>query len=329
VHDPKLTDEAGRLAALDRYCVLDTGPEAGFEKITALVQAVLNVPICAVSLVARERQWFKSIQGLDATETPRSVAFCSHTIMTRDPLVVPDATLDPRFTKNPLVTDAPGIRSYAGVPLRSPEGYNLGALCAIDTKPRDFAPSQIEILSNFAALVVDELELRTIAHKDFLTGAMTRRAFVEATEKEIARLKRYGHRSALLMFDIDHFKRVNDDFGHPAGDQVLKVVAACGEASLRPTDIFGRLGGEEFAIVLSETSLPDAVAVAERIRHAVSQLTFEAMPQLSITASFGVASLEDDQTLEQWMAAADAALYRAKRSGRDRVVTSEQAVAAW
>jgi diguanylate cyclase (GGDEF)-like protein len=322
VNDPKLTDEAGRLAALDRYCVLDTQPEAAFDKITALVQAVLNVPICAVSLIARDRQWFKSIQGLDATETPRNIAFCDYTIKTREPLIIAHATMDARFAKNPMVTGAPSIRSYAGVPLQSAEGYNLGALCVIDTKTRDFSASQIEILRNFAAVVVDELELRTIAHNDFLTGTMTRRAFVEAAEKEIDRLKRYRRSSALLMFDIDHFKRVNDEFGHPLGDQVLKAVALCGDGTLRPTDIFGRLGGEEFGVVLSEATLDDAVVVAERLRRCIGQLTFEGAPQLRVTASFGVAALQPGQTFAIWMAAADAALYDAKRGGRDRTVTS-------
>lgn len=104
--DAKLQDEAGRMAALKRYDVLDTPPEQPFDKITSLVKNVLGVPICAVSLVDRERQWFKSIQGLDVRETPRSISFCTHTIQAAEPLIVSDALEDPRFRSNPLVPGA-------------------------------------------------------------------------------------------------------------------------------------------------------------------------------------------------------------------------------
>src|SRR5687768_7749316 len=108
--DQKLLDEAGRIAALERYEILDTAAEKPFDKITSLVRSVLGVPICAVSLVDRDRQWFKSIQGLDAKETPRSISFCSHTIKMTEALVIPDALNDHRFSSNPLVLGAPGIR---------------------------------------------------------------------------------------------------------------------------------------------------------------------------------------------------------------------------
>ncbi len=107
--DPKLTDEAGRIAALERYAILDTGREMAFEKITSLVKTIFDVPICAVSLIDRDRQWFKSIQGIDAEQTERSVSFCDHTIRSREPLHVPDASKDERFMNNPLVTGEPHI----------------------------------------------------------------------------------------------------------------------------------------------------------------------------------------------------------------------------
>jgi GAF domain-containing protein len=214
--DPKLFDEEGRLAALERYGVLDTPPEPPFEKITSLVQSVLAVPICAVSLVDRERQWFKAIQGLDARETPRSISFCTHTIKSDQALIVPDAFADPRFLASPLVVGPPHIRSYAGVPLQTPDGYNVGALCAIDVEPREFSDAQIGILASFASLVIDELELRRIAERDHLTHALTRRGFLEQMKREIARFHRHGRDSVLVLMDIDHFKSVNDRFGHPA-----------------------------------------------------------------------------------------------------------------
>jgi len=315
--DDKLTDEGGRVAALHRACILDTCREEGFDKITRLVRSVLRVPIAAVSLVDGRRQWFKSIEGLDSRETPRSVAFCAHTILQRSPLVVPDATLDPRFSANPLVTGEPGIRSYAGIPLRSGEGYNLGSLCAIDTVPRDFSESELDILANLASLVMDEIELRTMTQLDHLTGAMTRRTFFEQAAREVERFKRYRRPLSLMMFDLDHFKRLNDAHGHPFGDEVLAATAKAVTDVLRPTDLFGRYGGEEFAILLSETSLEQALQCAERVRASIASLKFSQPVQ--VTASFGITAADaSTDSLPALIAEADAALYCAKRSGRNR-----------
>ena len=264
--DCKLADEPGRLAALNRYDVLDTAPEKPFDKITALVQTVMNVPIAAVSLVDVHRQWFKSIQGLDVTETSRDVAFCHYTIQQRTPLIVPDARADPRFAENALVTGEPYIRAYVGVPLETPDGYNLGSLCAIDYEPREFDANQVTTLQSFAKLVVDELELRQVAISDGLTGALTRRAFIEAANHEIERSRRYGRDLTLVLFDLDDFKAVNDTHGHPAGDTVLRYVAACAQENIRTSDTFGRLGGEEFAILMPETDTDAAFACVERLR---------------------------------------------------------------
>ncbi|PTE19172.1 sensor domain-containing diguanylate cyclase, partial [Cereibacter changlensis JA139] len=232
----KLLDEPGRVAALRRYSVLDTPAEQPFDKLTELVRNVLGVSFAAVSLIDEDRQWFKSVAGLSAGETPRDVSFCTHTIKTREPMIIPDATLDARFSKNPLVTGHPKIRSYLGVPLETPDGYNLGALCAIDTAPRTFNASQIEIMKSFAALVLNELELRQIAMSDALTGALTRRGWVAMAEKEMARRLRDGTEAAIIMFDVDHFKAVNDTYGHPAGDGVLRTLSQRCVAELRQGD---------------------------------------------------------------------------------------------
>lgn len=319
--DGKLGDEEGRIAALERYCVLDTPPEKPFDKITALVQSILEVPICAVSLLDRERQWFKSIQGLDARETPRSISFCTYTIQTDQPLIVCDALEDARFNSNPVVLGAPHVRSYAGVPLQTPDGYNIGALCVVDTVCRDFSETQIGILKSFAALVVDELELRRIAERDHLTGALTRRGFIDQMDKEIARFHRHRRESVLVLIDIDHFKSVNDRFGHPAGDEVLKAVSRACERQLRANDAFGRLGGEEFGILLAETDATGGSNAAEKLRRTIEDLAVDVGGGVQVTSSFGVASVSPAiSSPGQWIAEADEALYLAKRQGRNRCV---------
>ncbi|MDE8346788.1 MAG: sensor domain-containing diguanylate cyclase [Acidocella sp.] len=315
--DPKLTDEVARLAALRRYEVLDTAPEAPFDKITALVSTVLGVPISIISLIDTKRQWLKSVLGPLPQEMPRELSFCAHTILTRAPLVICDALADKRFAQNPAVIGSPYIRGYLGVPLETPDGYNIGALCAIDVVPREFSPQEIETLKSFAAIVVDELELRNLARLDQLTGAVTRRAFLEEVGQAIGRLKRYGHQSSIIMFDIDHFKRINDSYGHSAGDAVLRAVGAACTALSRDCDSFGRLGGEEFAVLLPDTAA-GTLAAAERYREALATLVIPGYPALSITASFGIASLMPGTDAEQWIAMADAALYAAKRGGRNR-----------
>jgi diguanylate cyclase (GGDEF)-like protein len=313
------------LAALNRYEVLDTPTEAGFDRITGLVSTVLQVPISTVSLIDADRQWFKSCVGVTGRETARDISFCTHTIKEREPLHVPDATLDARFAENPLVTGAPFIRSYLGVPLSTPDGYNVGSLCAIDVVPREYSAAQVEILKSFAALVVDELELRRIAQTDFLTGATTRRGFTLEMEKTLARFGRSGHPAALLTLDIDHFKRVNDTYGHPAGDLVLKTVAHGMADELRVSDTLGRLGGEEFGILLQDIESEQVFETAERLRGWLERLEIAHEPALRVTASFGVAILTPQVgSVEQWLALADEALYEAKRNGRNRCCVARE-----
>ena len=130
--------ELERLWVLKSYDILETEPEPEFEELTREAREAFNVPIAVVSIVDLGRQWFKSIQGLDADQTPRDCAFCAHVVQRRAEdgvLVVPDATKDFRFAENPLVVGGPKIRFYAGAPLRSPEGQILGSFCIIDTKP--------------------------------------------------------------------------------------------------------------------------------------------------------------------------------------------------
>ena len=320
MNDTRLFDDDARIAALHRLNVLDTAAEQPFEKIVTLVRTVLAVPIATVTLVDRDRQWFKAQRGLDQQETPRAISFCTHTIQQREPLIVEDAHLDPRFAGTPMVVGPPHIRSYAGIPLRTPEGYNVGSLCAMDTRERRFSPADVAILTNFANIVCDELELRMIAQVDHLTGALTRRGFVEQAEREMARSRRYQRPSALVMLDVDHFKVVNDTYGHTTGDQVLHQLARLAEATLRPIDVFGRLGGEEFGILLPETDADEALIVAERLREAIAGYAMQLSngATLTVTASFGIAVLAPAVTsVATWIEQADAALYAAKAGGRN------------
>ena len=325
IFDLKADDEEGRICAVERYEVLETGREEPFENIVALVQQILKVPICAMSLIDRHRQWFKACRGLDICETPRAISFCTNTIRQAYPLIVNDAASHPIFSQNPLVTGDPKIRSYAGVPLRTPDGYNVGTLCAIDTKPRDFPDSEVAILKNLATIVVDELELRQIASRDGLTEALTRRAWTARAHAEIERSKRYGRRLGLAIMDIDQFKAINDTYGHLAGDRVIRHLAKVVQYIMRRSDLLGRFGGEEFVLMMPEAGRQEALAVAERIRttFADAAVNLGGGRTVTCTTSLGVSEMSDADTLDTLLDRADRALYDAKEAGRNRTVVDE------
>jgi two-component system, sensor histidine kinase len=187
---PPPRDELARQQELDTYRVLDTHPERGFDDLTELASSICATPISLVSLVDEYRQWFKSHHGLDATETPRELAFCAHAILQpEDVFIVEDTLEDERFVDNPLVTGAPDIRFYAGVPLISPAGHALGTLCVIDREPRSLDEFQIKALRSLARQVVSQLELR----RKLLELEHSRAAAEEATNAKSRFLANMSH----------------------------------------------------------------------------------------------------------------------------------------
>jgi GAF domain-containing protein len=151
-------DEAGRLAALERYHILDTAPDLAFDRITALAATLLKAPIALTSLVDAERVWFKSRVGVELLQTDRTTGLCSAAIQGEGPYVVCDASLDPKTSDNPLVTGDFGLRFYAAAPLRTHDGYNIGALCVADQQPRQVEAHDLEILLLLAGLAMDRVE---------------------------------------------------------------------------------------------------------------------------------------------------------------------------
>ncbi len=344
-------NEKQRIDALHRYAILDTVAQREYDDIVLLASQICRTPIAAISLVDTDRQWFKSVHGLEVRETPRDIAFCAHAILDRDVLIVPDARTDPRFRDNPLVVHEPQIRFYAGAPLITASGESLGTLCVIDREPRHLSQAELESLRALSRQVMVNLELRRVSHEleaslqiresyareleahqhtlehrnmlleiqclsDPLTGINNRRAFEHRINSEVERSGRYQVPLSLLLIDIDHFKAFNDRFGHPAGDEVLVMVARALQSSLRRCDSAFRIGGEEFAIVLSHTEPEGALILAERVRMAVEQVAWQAR---SITVSVGVATYSQGDAAEL-IAEADAALYAAKAQGRNRVM---------
>lgn len=154
---PIPANDAERLRVLRELLILDTPPEERFDRIVEFAAAEFDMPIALISLVDRNRQWFKARVGLDACETARETSFCGHAIVRHALFEVLDATQDPRFADNPLVTGAPFIRFYLGAPLTLPNGATIGTLCLIDTRPRELDALDRDILGKLRDLVVAEL----------------------------------------------------------------------------------------------------------------------------------------------------------------------------
>ncbi len=323
---PPVGPEAARLEKLEEFDILDTPNEESFDRVARLISQIFGVEIGIVSMIDGHRQWYKAVRGLAARETTLAETFCRYTMQGEVPLVVPDATLDPRFADHPMVTGGPALRFYAGVPLRTRDGYNLGTLCAIDSHPRAFGPRDVAILEELARVVMRDLELSKQVALDELTGALSRVAFKAEARRHVALAGRSGDPLALIGFDLDRFKAINDAQGHASGDKVLAAVGEVCRAHLRGSDILGRLGGEEFAILLPRTDLDGGVLVAGKLREAIAALSAEF--GFAISASFGVASRGGKfDHVDAMLERADQAMYAAKRAGRNQVVSEAKAVA--
>jgi diguanylate cyclase (GGDEF)-like protein len=314
---------------LQSYDILDTVCDKALDDIAALAARLVGVPIALVTLIDGRQQWFKARFGTELRETPRHQSFCGYAILDVKPLVVGDATADPRFADNPLVAGKPNIRFYAGVPLINPDGFALGTLCVIDVKPRDFSADQIQILTELARSVMTTLELhravkdmRALALTDALTGLGNRAALIDKAERAIARLGRHGEIFALLMIDLDKFKDLNDSQGHQAGDQALVEVARTLRAGARREDMVARLGGDEFAVLLAACDPADLQAGGDRVRHAVNAAM--RARGWGVTASIGgVTFTAPPADVAEALALVDAATYRAKARGGDVVITGD------
>lgn len=312
----KTDDEPGRLAALHRYGIVDTPPEKELDDIVALVKSIFSIKYVAVTLIDADRQCVMAADGLERSHCARKDSFCAHTIQGSKPLSIESASADPRFMHNPFVTGVAHIRSYLGAPLMTPDGYNIGALCILGIEPRVFTTAEKDILSNFAKIIVSQIELRQAANRDSLTGAMTRRNF----ENQMAILIKSDTPASLIILDIDHFKSINDTLGHPIGDSILKEVVNCLRACVRREDCIGRLGGEEFGVLLPKTASSEAMIVADRLRTMVMQMRLATPEHPQVTISLGIAERDHKESSESWVKRADLALYAAKRSGRNKAV---------
>lgn len=318
---PILPNEVQRQRDLERQGVLDQPEDEHFTRLVQLASTVLETPIALISLVDRDRQWFLARHGLEAKETPREMAFCAHAIAHDETLVVPDARQDPRFCTNPLVTNDPKICFYAGTPLQSRDGHNLGTLCVIDRLPRHFSANQVKLLEELAQLVLRELELRRLATVQPITGFANRISFLGQAKPELERARTARANLALLALEIDHFSQIRNRWGQEASDRALQDVADLLRSQLCPKDLIGQIGDQEFALLMVDANAEGALERAEAIRCGIAELggVFRSSGhQLHISGGLTLLAPGDTGT-EDLLLRAERALFLAQGNGHNQI----------
>lgn len=308
-------DETQRLLSLHSLKILDTPSEERYDRITRMAKRLFEVDICLVSLVDKDRQWFKSRQGLDACETSREISFCGHAILGDEPFIVSDTFEDERFADNPLVTSAPNIRFYAGCPIRNPDGFRIGTLCIIDSQPKTLDKDDVDALKDLAAMIEDEVKVSSQITVDEMTQVANRRGFNLVADHLLSLCRRTTTSAELVYFDLDGFKGVNDTLGHAAGDKLLRHFARLLIKCFRKADVVGRIGGDEFVVLLSDSAGCSTVAL-ERLRQMTEEPECEILSQLDW--SVGSAQFDPDrhESVEDLLADADASMYDDKTQRR-------------
>jgi diguanylate cyclase len=319
-------DEARRLTALHATRLLGSQPEDAFDRITRMASRLLKMPMATVSLIDKDIQWFKSRCGIDVDATSRDVSFCAHAILDHEPLVVPDATLDPRFADNPLVTGPPHVRFYAGVQLYSIDRMPLGTLCVMDRVARTLSSDELDILRDLARMAEQLIHHRQLAsaaqslhshvyvepgagtalsaaagqvefllNHDVLTGLANRQALVRTIEQNLGNWGTASIQTLVATINIDKFKRLNELLGHHAGDKALVAVTWSLQNLLRPGDTLARAGNDEFVLLLP--GLGDDAVARDRLRQLMQAVSREFKAgggTVPLTCSIGYAIFPQD-----------------------------------
>lgn len=302
-----------------------------WQEITNLVARLCNVPASLVMRLNEEdMEVMSGSQHPDSPYTPNEKAplgagrYCETVIGTQQPLSVANALKEPEWMKSRDRKSK--MIAYYGVPVNWPDGTPFGTFCILDSKGKQVSDQEQQLISRFGRIIELTLELlvkqevlqrETIT--DYLTQLSNRRHFMAQLEPEVQRARRYNQSLCVTLLDIDHFKRINDEHGHDAGDRALKQFAADLAGCVRVTDFLARFGGEEFALLTPNSSIEETRQMVERFRTRITPVRLNGS-EIPLRFSAGIAQLNhEDEEGEDLLKRADVALYRAKREGRDRI----------
>jgi GAF domain-containing protein len=243
---PLPAHESERLASLQRMNLLDTPAESRYDRLTQQAREAVGARFSMLTLIDKERQWFKSVQGMVVQETPRAIAFCAHTILSQKHCVVEDTRSDERFCNNPFVKSEPGIRFYAGIPIHNAEGHTIGSFCVADTEAHHLSEADLEHLSRLAADVEQELQRPT----EQLAGSGTLDGEAHCYNRTGLRaLLQAGSYPAALVLELAGREELVRTFGAEAAALLVKESIGCCRQGLRPQDEIGRLKGDRFVVL--------------------------------------------------------------------------------
>jgi diguanylate cyclase (GGDEF)-like protein len=311
----KPINEEARLDTLRSLNILDSVREERFDRLTRLARRLFNVPIAIVSIVDAEREWFKSSLGVELKETARDVSFSGHAILGDDLLVVQDTARDERFHDNPLVVNAPNIRFYAGCPITARNGTKLGTFAIMDHQPRDLSESERELLHDLASMAEQEITASQHETIDELTMLSNRHGFETLAERALKVCKRSDAPATLLLFNLKSLKQVNDRFGYAEGDSALTAFSTMLVEIFRESDVVGRIGGDEFVVLLTNAAKTDSPDVVARLAEALSN--YNRLSRRGYSIAYSVEAVEYDpemhHSIGELLQEADTHMYQNKK----------------
>jgi len=331
--------ETLQLVELHTLDVFYTPLEERFERITRSARRLLKVPVAAVTILSRDKQWFKSVNGWSVSELPVKQSLCTWTVQDDQATIVPDTKEDPRFAQHPLVVGKPYFRFYAGCPLRDKQGSATATFCVFDIKPRIFSAEDMQSLQDFAGMAQQELLVDQLANAqaqlisklgvarreamfDPLTRVWNRRGATPFLRTTLVAAEEANTEVSVCAIDLDKLKYINDNYGHQAGDKVLSKLATLLVSCVRTDDIVCRFGGDEFMLILPGADGKLASQIAERARRTIQESPIRTREgSIPVTVSIGCASRQPDErvTAEELIRRADDALMSCKKGGRNRV----------
>ena len=309
-------NEQARLNILHSLNIADSAPQERFDRITRLARRLFDVPIALVSLLDAEQHQVKSAAELEPDENAaQGMSFSAHTLLQDDALIVPDTALDERFRDNAMVTDVPFIRFYAGCPLILNDGSKLGTLCLFDRRPRVFDEQDLTMLRDLGRTTAQEIAALRRGTVDELTGLSNRRGFEVLAQHALNLSRRLERPACMFCFDLDDFKRINIHYGRAEGDRALMAFARLLLEQFRDSDVVGRLGEDDFAVLLTNTVTADTTSTLARFKHAVTQHNLESNLPYSLDYSLGAVEYDAEMhhSIGELLQEADTLLYRNKR----------------